>query len=233
MNAQLPLGLRLPASARLDNFVPGANAEVLAAVSQLAQEAGTAMLFLAGPAGTGKTHLLQACCRAVQETGQQAAYIPLRDWADLAPAALDGLEHFSLIAIDDVETVAGRAVWEEALFHLYNRLRAAGCRLLAAAPEPPERLPLQLPDLRSRLSWGPVYALHAPDDNARLRILTARAQDRGLELPEETGRYLLRRCPRDLPALIALLERLDEAALAAQRRLTVPFVRKVLDLGSD
>lgn len=231
MAAQLPLGLRLPDTARLDNFIPGPNAEALAAVRHCATTPGAAMLYLAGPAGSGRTHLLQAACRAVQSAGLQAAYVPLADRAVLSPALLEGLEDYALVALDDIDAVAGDTAWEEALFHLYNRLREAGGRLLAAAPAPPEQAGLRLPDLRSRLAWGALYALQLPDDATRLRILTQRARDRGLELSEDVGRFLLHRCPRDLPALLALLDRLDRAALAAQRRLTIPFVREVLGGG--
>ena len=227
--AQLPLGLRLPAGSRLDNYVAGRNAEAVAAIEQLTLDTAPATLYLYGLSGSGKTHLLQAACRAVEQQGGQSLYLPLRTLAEHDPAALEALEQFDLLAIDDLQAIAGQPVWEEALFHLYNRLREAGGRLLAAAMAAPEALGVALPDLRSRLASGAVYALHAADDAVRLRILGLRAGERGLELPEETAQFLLRRCPRDLPELMQLLERLDSAALAAQRRLTVPFVKTVLD----
>ena len=226
---QLPLGLRLPAASRFDNFVAGANRETVTAIEQLARDRTAAVLFVTGPAGSGKTHLLQAACRAVEAAGEAAVYLPLTTFSTMNPGILEGLEQYALIALDDVQAVAGQADWEEALFHLYNRLREAQGRLLAAAAAPPEQLKIELPDLRTRLGWGAVYALQLPDDDVRLQILALRAQVCGLELPEETARYLLRRSPRDLPALIGLLERLDHAALAAQRRLTVPFVKAVLE----
>lgn len=229
MAEQLPLGLRLPATSRLDNFVVGANREVVAAVQDLLRDDMSGVLFLTGVAGSGKTHLLQAACRAVAVDGAQAAYLPMAALVEHPPAAmLEGLEHDRLVACDDLQSIAGRADWEEALFHLYNRLREAGGRLIGAADQPPERLGLLLADLRSRLAWGGVFALQAPNDAARLELLSVHARERGLELPSETAQFLLRRCPRDVHALIALLERLDAAALAAQRRLTVPFVKAVL-----
>jgi len=228
MPVQLPLGLRLPDTARLDNFVPGLNAEALAAVRQCVTGPGATTLFLTGPAGSGKTHLLQAACHAVQVQGAQAAYVPLAERAVLSPALLEGLEDYALVALDDVDAVAGDAAWEETLFHLFNRLREAGGRLLAAARARPAQAGLRLPDLRSRLAWGTLYALQLPDDATRLRILTQRTRDRGLVLSDDVGRFLLHRCPRDLPALLALLDRLDRAALTAQRRLSIPFVREVL-----
>lgn len=230
---QLPLGLRLPAASRFDNFITVADREAVAAVEQLALDTAPGVLFLAGAAGTGKTHLLQAACRAVEATGGQGIYMSLATASELNPMILEGLEQYALVALDDVQAIAAQPAWEEALFHLFNRLREAGGRLLVAATAAPEYLGLGLPDLRSRLGWGAVYALSLADDDLRVRILITRARERGLELPDETARYLLRRCPRDLPALIALLERLDQAALTAQRRLTVPFVRDVLELKSD
>lgn len=231
IGAQLPLGLRLPSSSRFDNYVAGSNAEAVAALRQLTRTDSAAMLFLAGVAGVGKTHLLQAACRDVETIGARSAYLPLGELAGMDPSLLGGLEHYDLVAIDDVQAIAGQRLWEEALFHLYNRLREAGGRLIAAASAPPAHLGLQLSDLRTRLAWGGVYALQPVDDAARLRILGLRARETGLELPDETAQFLLRRCPRDLPALLDLLNRLDRAALASQRRLTIPFVRDVLGAG--
>lgn len=225
--SQLPLGLRLPIASRLDNFVAGPNREVFAAVRQLAQDKAGA-LFLAGAVGLGKTHLLQAACRAVEAAGGHGTYLPLRDARGLDPVLTEGLEHYALVAVDDIDAIAGLPQWETALFHLYNRLHEMGAGLMVAAQAPPDRLGLALPDLRSRLAAAPVYVLQAVDDAARLQILSLRAQASGLELPQETAQFLLRRCPRDLPALTVLLDRLDQAALRAQRRLTVPFVREVL-----
>lgn len=228
MNAQLPLGLRLPASSRLDNFVAGANREAVAALGELLRAKSSGVLFLTGTPGSGKTHLLQAACRAVEADGAHAAYLPFAELVAHAPAMLEGLEHYRLLACDDLQAIAGRPEWEEAVFHLYNRLREAGGVLIGAASEVPDRLGLDLPDLRSRLAWGAVYVLQPPDDATRQAILMQHARERGLELPAETAQFLLRRCPRDMHALIEVLERLDHAALRAQRRLTVPFVRSVL-----
>lgn len=233
MNAQLPLGLRLPATSRLDNFVPGANREAVAALRDLLRSETPGVLFLAGATGSGKTHLLQAACRAVEADGAHAAYLPFAELVAHSPAVLEGLEHYRLLACDDLQAIAGRPEWEEAVFHLYNRLREKGGLLIGAASEVPERLGLGLADLRSRLAWGAVYALQPPDDAVRLEILAVHARERGLELPAETAQFLLRRCPRDLHALVDLLERLDHAALRAQRRLTVPFVRSVLHEAAD
>lgn len=229
MHPQLPLGVRLNDNARFTNFYSGPNAEVVDGVRALVAGGDEHFIYLSGPPGSGRSHILQAACAQVQGEGQQAWYLSLAD-EGLAPPMLEGLEQAALICLDDVDAVAGRADWEEALFHLYNRVRDAQVRLMVAASDRPEVLGFDLPDLESRLQWGVIYRFQDLNDEQRLAALQLRAQGRGLELPDDTGQYLLRRCPRDLPALCVLLDRLDQAALVAQRRLTIPFVRSILEV---
>jgi len=230
MNEQLTLGLQLRASARFSGFVAGAHSELCRQLQAIAAGEAPGPLYCWGTAGTGKTHLLQASCYHADSLGRSAAYLSLRDTPRLSPEVLGGWEHFQLVCLDDVETVAGQAAWEEALFHLYNRLSDAGSRLVVSAALAPAQSGIGLPDLVSRLAAGPVYQLHPLNDEQSLEAMRLRALQRGFDLPEDTGRYLLRRLPRDLPAMMNLLERLDSASLAAQRKLTVPFVKAVLGL---
>ncbi|WP_297529310.1 DnaA regulatory inactivator Hda [Thiohalobacter sp.] len=230
MVRQLPLGIRLADAARLDNFVAGPNAEAVAAVRSLVDSPAPASLLLAGAPGSGRTHLLQAACRHAGEAGLATAYLPLEMAGGRIAEALAGLEALELVVLDDIDVLAGKAAGERALFNLFNELRAAGGRLLASASDRPERLGFRLPDLVSRLNWGLFYALRPLDDAARMQVLKRRAAERGLELGDEVCGYLLKRCPRDLPALMALLERIDRDSLARQRRITIPFLRETLRL---
>ena len=230
MNKQLVLGLQLLDSARFSNFVAGKNRELLEQLQRLATLAGRGQLLCWGQRGSGKTHLLQAACHQVTEQNHTAAYLSLDDVAELPPALLEGWENHALVCLDNVQAIAGQADWEEAVFHLYNRLRDRQHSLVVSAGVAPAQLPLSLADLRSRLGAGLIYQLQPPDDEQSLEALQLRARLRGFELPEETGRYLLKRMPRDLPALMKLLEQLDAASLEAHRRLTIPFTKTVLDL---
>lgn len=233
MHPQLPLGLHLQESARFDNFHAGPNAELVRVLSQCACGDGEPVIGIWGPESAGKSHLLQALCRAAEQCGSAVAYLPLAQLRAWPPDMLDGLENMDLVCVDDVDAIAGRRQWEEALFHLFNRLRDAGGRLVTAGERRPADMGLSLADLASRLSWGPLYPLATLDDDDRQQALRLRAERRGLDLPTETARYLLRRHPRDFSALCALLDRLDVAGLAAQRRLTVPFVKNVLEKDRD
>jgi DnaA-homolog protein len=226
---QLPLGVRLSDRARLSSYVAGSNVEALAALHALIGPDGAGTLWLWGPAGSGRSHLLQAACAAVNG----AAYFPLEELAALGPDCLAGTAGLGLVAIDDVERVAADAAWERGLLFLYREIEAAGGRLLFASASAPRHAGFALPDLASRLAATTVHALQPLDDAGQREALRLRAAVRGLELPEETASYLQRRHPRDMPTLLALLEKLDVEALSAQRRLTIPFIRQALDPAAD
>lgn len=226
---QLALDIRWTDIASLDSFVAGANQQAVDAVRRAAMGFGERLLFLYGPGPLGKSHLLQAACREAGERGFKAAYLPLREFQGMPPGSvLAGMESMDLLALDDLQVLAGEADWEEHFFYLFNRTRASGGHMLLSADRRPADLSLVLPDLASRLQWGLTLRLEPLDDAGKLQGLQARAAARGLELPDDTGRFLLSRYARDLGGLFQLLDRLDGASLAAQRRLTIPFVRQVL-----
>lgn len=228
---QIPLGLRFPAHQRLDAFHAGDNAAALAAVRGLATQAGAPWAFLSGPEGAGKTHLLIAACQAAVE--RRALYLPLAALgAAQAEEALAGIEDADLVCIDDVHAIGGHRGAEVALFDAYNRCRAARTAMLFSGRSPPGQLPLVLPDLASRLAACLRFALKPLDEPARRVVLRERARSRGFEVDDAVLDFLFRRHARDLGALLNLLDRVDRESLAAQRRITVPFLRRVMGLPS-
>ena len=227
-NPQLPLGLALRDGARFDGFFPGPNREAVDSLRLAAEGQGELLVFIAGPAGMGKTHLLQAACQHASGKRRISTYLPMQQLSGMAPDVLEGLEQMDLVCLDDVQLLAGQDAWERALFDLFNRLREAGGTLLVAGERRPDLTGFGLPDLVSRLGWGVTYVLRPLADTDMLAALSCRAAGRGLELPEETASFLLKRIPRDPATVFDLLDRLDKASMIEQRRLTVPFVKSVL-----
>jgi len=224
---QLPLGVRLPDRAIFASFLPGHNVQAVEHLRRLADPGLTGMVWLCGPRGAGKTHLLQAV--AAQASAQmRTAYMPLRDLARLGVGVLEGLRQLECLCLDDLDEVVGQLEWERALFGLVQAVEEGGRRLVAAAEAPPALLKWALPDLGSRFAASAVFQLRVLDEDEQHSALQLRAKLRGVDLPEETWRWLQRRYPRDMAKLYELLDTLDEAALVAQRRLTVPFIREVL-----
>lgn len=228
MPKQLALGFTLPEKATLESYVPAANEQAVADITACAQGRGEPFIYLWGTAQTGKSHLLQAATQLADEVDRGALYIPLDQAKHFSPEIFDDLEQLNLICLDGVEQIAGDPAWERGLFNLFNRIQAQGNALLVSAQCSPLCLPIKLPDLRSRLSCGLCYQLHPLNDRQKVTALIEDASRRGLEMSEESARYILRHAPRDMGSLRQLLEALDLASLEAQRRLTVPFIRTIL-----
>lgn len=224
---QLPLALRYPPDQRLDTLVVDAPA-LTAQLRDFALAGVRRALYVAGPPGTGKTHLAIGICAEAERLGRTAAYLPLRSVAGRLRDASEAAHRADVIAVDGLDCIAGDRAEEIALFDLHNRAHDAGRSVLYTASEAPDGLGLVLPDLRSRLAQSVHVSLPQLDDAGRHELLRLRADRRGLQLDPATIDWLLRRVDRDVLALTALLDRLDRASLASQRRLTVPFVRQVL-----
>jgi DnaA family protein len=220
---QLSLQIALQDETTFDNFF--ARQSLAPLLDSLRRPKAEALQFLHGGSSEGKSHLLQALCHATDG----ALYLPLAGLAAASPEdLLQDLESCALLALDDLESIAGDSQWEEALFHLINRARAAHCPLWLAARRPANDLGIQLADLRSRLAGGLTWAIVAASDDEKQRILQFRAERRGLLLPEAVVQYLCARDSRALADLMETLDLLDKASLQLQRPLTVPLVRDVM-----
>ena len=223
---QLPLTLGLKPSASLDGFVGGANRAAVEHVRAVALGQRPDSVWLLGPAGTGKSHLLTGACRAAAEAGFRPMYLAAGTASD--PAALAGLEGIDLLALDDLDRVAGDPAWEAALFPAVNARQERGGLLFAAARAPRD-CGFLLPDLVSRLGAAPVYRLKALNDDELRLAVSRQASMRGLVLDDAAASYLLQRVSRDLGELAEWLDRIDRFSLAAKRRVTIPLLREVLE----
>ena len=227
---QLALPLQLADHAVFASFLDSGNETLVATLCDIAAGGEGHGCWLWGAAATGKTHLLQAVCDAA---GDHAIYVPLSMLADAGPEILEGLASRDLICIDGVDLVAGDSAWEMALFDLSNQIFDAGAQLIVSASSAPRECSIELADLQSRFAKLPVFQIHVLDEDERVSALQLRSRHRGLELPDDTARYLLKRSRRDMASLYDVLDRLDGEALRAKRRLTIPFVRDVLEAAPD
>lgn len=230
MNKQLALAIKLNDEATLADFNWGSNKLLQQHVHRMLTLKEERLLYLWGTQGSGKSHLLQACCQAMNST-ESAIYLPLSLLKEWGPQTIDGLEEQALICIDDIDAIAKIPAWEEALFHLYNKIKDNDQSLLIiSGNQPPTSLPIHLADLRSRIGWGLVIQLMELNDEDKINTLKAHALRRGFDLPDSVGQFLLNRCSRNMHDLHQLLNRLDDASLAAQRKITIPFVKDTLNI---
>ncbi|MFM1896812.1 MAG: hypothetical protein RLZZ385_1886 [Pseudomonadota bacterium] len=226
---QLPLGLQLDDEATFANFhVADSNAQLLQYLAAALAMVGPRLVYLWGATGCGRSHLTQAMCHAAVSRELSAMFIPLGEQAALHPDILQGLESLSLVCLDDVDAVLGDSAWEQAIFSLYNAAQDSGLTLVVTAAGPPQQLPCELPDLRSRLQSGVVFQVHEPDEANKRALLKLRAASRGFTLDDGVLNYILLRNERSVGALMAVLDRLDTLSLQEQRPVTIPLVRQAM-----
>lgn len=233
MQEQLSLPVTLPDDQTFDSFISAGNEALLAHLHapRQAGKSGACLTFIAGDAGSGKSHLLYAMCHQLSAAQQQVGYLDLQLLGQLQPAMLTGLEHYDLICIDNLHCLDGHQLWQEALFDLINRCIEVGrAHLVVTANSGPKSLPLQLADLQSRLSWGTTFSLSALQDDELQTMLIKRAQLRGMVMNQEVAHFILTRYTRHSHRLMDLLARLDQLSLQQQKKLTIPFVKQVLSL---
>jgi len=232
-SGQLSLPVQLDDSATLANFfIPKskANAAALVAIENDSAQS----LYFWGGAGAGVSHLLQAACRHASSVEQSAIYLPLQEFEQELPSAvLEGLENINLVCLDDVDAVAGKREWAEQLFHLFNRAQSSGSRLLFGAKMSPSNIDTPLADIKSRLSSLLVHKIEKLTDDEIIQSLIFRAGRRGMLMPQSVAEYLLTRYSRKSADQFSVLDKLDTSTLAEKRKLTVPFVRTVLEGADD
>ncbi len=223
---QLALGVQLSAGRRLDNFVAGENAEALAAILQLLDGKHGGRIYLQGPTGSGKSHLLQGACAEAAAQGGQVSYIPLAERSGLTVNMLASPAVFDLICLDDVDAIALDGEWQRPVFNMYNEAEGTATRIVFSARQEPGCL--SLADLSSRLTAALRVSLSPATDASRAEVLAERARAFGFELDAESVRYILQHHSRDMHHLVQLLEDLDRYSLVVKQRVNLSLLRRFL-----
>ena len=235
---QLSLPIHLVDDETFDNFYSENSLVLLDSLRKNFASVQQPFFYIWGGKSSGKSHLLKAVSNHYIKQDRSALYIPLNKSIYFSPLVLDNAEYTDVVCLDDIQSIMGDVEWEQKIFELFNHIRDQQglfnqdkkTLLLITADRPPNQLPVLLPDLRSRLTWGEVYRLEDLNDDEKQAILQRYAKAKGLELSDDVASFLLKRVDRDLQTLIDQLDLLDRASLQAQRRLTIPFVKEILAL---
>lgn len=229
MNHQLALAIQCHQEATFQDFCWGQNSQIKHELCAALAQTGEQYIYLWGARGCGKSHLLQACCQHLGATAP-SIYLPLKILKTWDTNILNELTSYRLFCVDDLDSIANHPAWEEALFHLYNRIREnTETTLIIAGLSPPTHTAVSLPDLKSRLSSGLIMHINELSDTEKAQTLSLEAHRRGFELSQQVAQFLVNRSPRNMHDLRLLLDKLDDASLAAQRKITIPFVKSILN----
>lgn len=229
---QLTLPVAPPEFFRFEDFQQGDNGEVVSYLQSLvaSEQATSDLCFICGKSGTGKTHLLHATTELATQQQLSVVYFDLVSLLALSPECLMGMEQYQILCLDNIHILKGDLPWQQAVFDLINRVKETGKRVVFSANNLPKALDFELKDLVSRLDWGLTYRLKSLTDEQLVQALISKASTKGLTLPMEVAKFLLKHFRRDMGSLVSVLEKLDQRSLQTQRNLTIPFVKTELGL---
>tara|TARA_B100001741_G_scaffold308555_1_gene304956 strand:+ start:318 stop:1025 length:708 start_codon:yes stop_codon:yes gene_type:complete len=211
-----------------DSFFQGENKDLLYFLNTMIKTRSNNSIYIWGPQGTGKTHLLQAACKQANEMDWHVTYIPLEQYRDFSIDILDGLGKLDLVCIDDLEFIIDNIEWQQRVTLLFNEIRDNKNSIIISSKISPNNIKIDLDDLKSRLVWGHVFKIKAADDELKIKILKKEANERSFNLNDDVVEFLIRRSNRDLTSLIEILDEIDRSSLAAKRKITVPFVKELI-----
>ena len=226
--SQLTLNLFSVDHFAFGDFIAGENGEAIVTLENWLEKSEPLSFCVWGSQGTGKTHLLQAAVRQINQSGLRAIYLPVKDVKGDVRQAIEGLETMDLIALDDIESFYETEA-ENALFNLYNRAKEREGKILFSSHVKPGGANSLLPDLVSRLNAGYVYKLHELAEDQKALFLISMAERRGLKLERPVVDFIMRTFKRDMNSLCVILNLLDSASLQYGRALTVPFAKEILN----
>ncbi len=229
LSLQLSLSLQPYPDHSWQDFYPGDNRQLVNQLKSFVDN-DEFLFYLYGANGCGKTHLLQAVYQSALAQKINAFYVSFKQVSQLSVDFLQGLEHLQLLCLDDLDQIAGQTNWEEALFVLFNQSKSLGGKLLVSSQLSPRYTAWHLADLQSRWQSGLTYRVKSLNDSQMLAALVQRAQLLGLALNEDVQAFLIKRVQRNMHSLVDMLNQLDRASLAEKRRITIPFIKEVLDL---
>jgi len=231
-NTQLSLSVQLPDDETFQSFLTQENHAVVIQLQRFIdrvskKESQPSALYLFGKQGVGKSHLLHASCSYADSLGLSSLCLSFAELAQLSVEMLDGLENIDVICLDDIQAISGNEAFERAVFDLFNRITEQGKCLIISGDQNVSNLGIQLPDLKSRLTWGLTEKVSPLNDDGKISALQFRAQQRGLFLSYDVAKFLLTRLSREMKDLIKALDELDKASIREQRKITIPFIKDI------
>lgn len=227
MSIQIPIKFEFQANQSFSTFYVGNNAEIINHLQQISNNREQ-QIFLWGEKGSGKTHLLQAICQNASNLNKAALYFLLDANAQPDVSFFEDLEYLDIACFDNIEQIAGNIAWEKAFFNFYNSYRDSNKKLVLSASCPPKYLAMQIPDLKTRMSWGLTLKLKSLTAEQQIKALIFKANDLGFEIPVNVGLFLLTHYSSDLPSIWSLLDKIEYTSLATKRKITIPFLKQIM-----
>jgi DnaA family protein len=229
MSIQFPLAFEFQANQGFNTFFTASNQETVSQLQELIRGTGQRQIFLYGEAALGKSHLLQACCQFAHAQGMNPFYYPFEAKRLPSLSMLENLEDVKLVCFDNINEIIGNLDWEQAFLNFLNQDVENNNRLILTARTNPKEITVKLPDLKNSLNLGVALELNPLEESEIINALIHKASYMGITISRKVGHFLVTHYASDLPSMWVLLEQLDKATLSAQRKLTIPFLKQILE----
>lgn len=229
MSIQFPLAFEFQSNQGFNTFFTASNQEIVTQLQKLILGTGERQIFLYGEAALGKSHLLQSCCQFAHKQGMNPFYYPFEEKRLPSLSMLENLEDVKLVCFDNINEIIGNLNWEQAFLNFLNQNAENNNRLILTARIDPTEIEVKLPDLKNSLNSGLSLKLNPLEQNETISALIHKASYMGIIISRKVGYFLVTHYASDLPSMWILLEQLDKATLSAQRKLTIPFLKQILE----
>lgn len=229
MSIQFPLQFEFQANQGFNTFFPASNQEIIVELKELITGANERQIFLYGDEAQGKSHLLQACCQFAHKKGMNPFYYPFNKKSLPTLSMFEGLEDVKLVCFDDVSEITGDLDWEQTFLNFLNQHLENNNRLILASRSHPQDIEVKLVDLKNRLNAGLTLKLKPLEEAEIIAALIHKASYMGITISHKVGHFLVTHYASDMPSMWVLLGQLDKATLSAQRKLTIPFLKQLLE----
>jgi DnaA family protein len=229
MSIQFPLQFEFQANQGFNTFFPASNQPLVAQLHKLINGTGDRQIFLYGKTSLGKSHLLQACCQQAHQKGINPFYYPFDKKRLPKLSMFDNLENVKLVCFDNIDDIVGHLDWEQSFLNFLNQHLEHNNRLILAARLHPKAMNIKLVDLHNNLNSGLILNLKSLEQDEIIAALIHKASYMGITISSKVGHFLVTHYASDLSSMWVLLEQLDKATLSAQRKLTIPFLKQILE----
>lgn len=225
---QIALPLSLDRQFSFENYISDRAELIQTSIKALVVGNGEVQIGLWGASASGKTHLLNASADLARRSGVQLQIYDALQLLQCDASAFEGFANCDVLAVDNLDAIAGNPEWEACFYQVINRCRDGEFRFLFAMSVKPDELATSLDDFQSRLQWGLMLQLPDSSDLEIREILRKRARLNGIVLTDDVISYLMTHYDRNLSAQMEILRRLDGASLSQQRKVTIPLVKQAL-----
>ena len=220
---QIPINFSFCNAKTLDNYISGENKHLIKALKEFAKNNHGQLIYLFGEKSTGKSHLCKAVFDIIEDTKILVNQHNFETLSDM------DLQNINYLILDDFEIILEKGNNEDTLFYYINEFIISKKSLLISSINSTEQITFTKKDLKSRLTSNLIFNIKEISDERKVEVLKNITEDIGWTIEEKVCQYIMYHYRRDLFFLCNVLKSIDENSLALKKKVTIPFVKSIIE----